>query len=285
MFKNCFLTAVFVLFFASQAGATESVKRGVLLAAFGTSVTEAERGISNLAEETRLAFPDVEVRLTYTSNIIRRKLKRERGVDFPSPPEALARMNDEGFTHVYVQPMHVIPGEEYDDLKSVVEAFTSIKGKYSFERVALGQPFLSNPSDCGLMSAILARRFADLPSDKAVVLMGHGSPHEANAMYGEMQKALSRLKGRFFLGTVEASPTFEDVLASLKKTPCETVVLSPFMVVAGDHARNDLAGDEPDSWRSRLKKSGYKVEANLVGLGEYPEVAALFVKRVRELME
>ena len=290
MFKNYFVTVMLVVFFASQAGAAEDggtaeFKRGILLAAFGTSMSEAERGISNLVEETRRAFPNVEVRLAYTSNIIRRKLKRERGLDLPSPPEILARMKDEGFTHIYVQPMHVIPGEEYDDLKNVVEAFASVKGKYGFEHVALGRPFLSESSDCDLMAGILSRRFVDLPSGKAVVLMGHGSPHKANAMYGEMQKALSRLKGQFFLGTVEAAPNLEDVLAALKKTRSKTVVLSPFMVVAGDHARNDLAGDEPDSWLSLLKKKGYKVEVDLVGLGEYPEVAALFVNRVREMIE
>jgi sirohydrochlorin cobaltochelatase len=104
-------------------------------------------------------------------------------------------------------------------------------------------------------------------------------------MYGSMQQALSRQTDRIFLGTVEAAPSFDDVLAALKKTSYKTLVLSPFMVVAGDHATNDLAGDEPDSWRSLFEKNGYKIETDLVGLGEYPEVAALFVRRVKELMK
>jgi sirohydrochlorin cobaltochelatase len=88
------------------------------------------------------------------------------------------------------------------------------------------------------------------------------------------------------LGTVESTPTFDDVLVSLKKTPAKTLLLAPFMIVAGDHANNDLAGaDDPESWLSRFKEAGYKIETDLVGLGQYPEIAGLFVKRVAELME
>jgi sirohydrochlorin cobaltochelatase len=107
-------------------------------------------------------------------------------------------------------------------------------------------------------------------------------------MYGEMQKSLDKAARphRVFLGTVEAAPTFEDVLADLKTTRVKRLILAPFMIVAGDHARNDLAGEtDPESWLSLFKKNGYKVETDLVGLGEYPEIAALFAKRVGELME
>jgi sirohydrochlorin cobaltochelatase len=292
MFKHCILAVACVLVFFScgaQAAEVPEEKKGILLVAFGTSVPEAKGAIESLVSAAKTAHPEAEVRLAYTSNIIRRKLKREEGVEVPTPSEALAKMNDDRFTHVFVQPTHVIPGEEYDELKSVVDAFASIRGKYGFTRVALGQPFLSNAADCKLMAGILTRHFAEkLNANKAVVLMGHGTPHEANSMYGEMQKALTGAAApRFiFLGTVEAAPTFEDVLASLKKTRVKTLVLAPFMVVAGDHARNDLAGeDDPESWLSRFKENGYRIELDLVGLGEYPEVAALFAERVGELMK
>ncbi|MDR1622712.1 MAG: sirohydrochlorin cobaltochelatase [Synergistaceae bacterium] len=304
MFKNCVFAAVLVAFLASCAGAAEVAekvekvekveKKGILLVAFGTSMPEATGAIESLVSAAKSAFPDTEVRLAYTSNIIRRKLKKERGIEIPTPPEALARMNDERFSRVYVQPMHVIPGEEYDDLKSVVDAFASMKGKYGFPHIALGQPFLSNESDCELMAGILARHLAGqgkFESNKAVVLMGHGTPHMANAMYSAMQGALSRLSdpavsGRIFLGTVESTPTFDDVLAALKKTRVKSLVLAPFMIVAGDHANNDLAGaDDPESWLSLFKKEGYEVEPYLVGLGQYPEIAKLFVKRIEELVE
>ncbi|MDR2178898.1 MAG: sirohydrochlorin cobaltochelatase [Synergistaceae bacterium] len=294
MFRHCVFAAVLAACLVSCADAAEiGEKKSILLVAFGTSMTDAAGAIESLVSATKNAFPGVEVRLAYTSNIIRRKLKRERNIDIPAPTEALALMNAEGFTHVYVQPMHVIPGEEYDDLKSVVDAFASMKGKYGFAHIALGQPFLSNGPDCELMAGILARhltRGGKLGPNKAVVLMGHGTPHMANAMYSEMQGALFRLSapvsGRIFLGTVEGTPTFDDVLAALKKTRVKNLVLAPFMVVAGDHANNDLAGaEDPESWLSRFKKEGYQVESYLVGLGQYPEVGKLFVKRIQGLME
>ena len=262
-------------------------KNGILLVAFGTSMPEATRAINSLVDAVKEAFPDTEVRVAYTSNIIRRKLKREQNIEIPTPPEALAKMNDDGFTHVCVQPMHVIPGEEYDALKSVVDAFASMEGKYSFERLIIGRPFLSDSKDCEVMAGILNRRFEKkVGTGKAIALMGHGSPHMANAMYSELQLALSRVSNHFFVGTVETPPTFDDVLNALKKTRYKTVLLSPFMIVAGDHANNDLTdADDPESWLSQFKELGFKVETELVGLGEYPEIVQLFVRRVRDLME
>lgn len=281
------LIVALLLMSAASAHATEKPeKTGILLVAFGTSMPEAAGAIDSLVNATKAAFPDTEVRVAYTSNIIRRKLKREQNIEIPTPPEALAKMNDDGFTHVCVQPMHVIPGEEYDDLAGVVDAFASLRGKYGFKRLVLGRPFLSDAKDCEIMAGILNRRFEKKTgASRAVVLMGHGTHHMANAMYSELQLALSRASNRFFVGTVESTPTFEDVLSALKKTRYRIVVLSPFMIVAGDHANNDLAGaDDPESWLSRFKKLGFRVETELTGLGEYPEIAQLFVMRVRELM-
>jgi sirohydrochlorin cobaltochelatase len=283
------LTLALLCMGALPASAAEEVpgKKGILLVAFGTSMPEATGAIESLTNATKAAFPDVEVRVAYTSNIIRRKLKREQGVEIPTPPEALAAMNDDGFTDVSVQPMHIIPGEEYDDLKGVVDAFASLRGKYGFRRLVIGRPLLSNVEDCAIMAGILTRRFGDrLAPGKAVVLMGHGTPHMANAMYSEMQAAITRASDRIFLGTVESTPTFDDVQAALKKARAKTLILAPFMIVAGDHANNDLAGaDDPESWLSQFKKAGYGIETDLVGLGQYPEIAKLFVGRVAELLK
>ncbi|MDR1874649.1 MAG: sirohydrochlorin cobaltochelatase [Synergistaceae bacterium] len=291
MYKNVMfaLTLALLCMGALPASAAEEVpgKKGILLVAFGTSMPEATGAIESLTNATKAAFPDVEVRVAYTSNIIRRKLKREQGVEIPTPPEALAAMNDDGFTDVSVQPMHIIPGEEYDDLKGVVDAFASLRGKYGFRRLVIGRPLLSNVEDCAIMAGILTRRFGDrLAPGKAVVLMGHGTPHMANAMYSEMQAAITRASDRIFLGTVESTPTFDDVQAALKKARAKTLILAPFMIVAGDHANNDLAGaDDPESWLSQFKKAGYGIETDLVGLGQYPEIAKLFVGRVAELLK
>ena len=277
--------------FAAPQGQEKADRMGILVTSFGTSMPEARKAIDNLADSAAKAFPDAEVRLAFTSNIIRRKIAREQNLEIPTPAEALARMQDEGFTHVYVMPTHIIPGEEYDDIRSVVEAFASIEGKYGFKRIALGSPYLHGVSDCDLMARILAARFERTLKERgtAIVLMGHGTPHHmANALYCQLQLALDRIaNGRFFVGTVEAAPMIEDVVRALKKRPSvKKLVLSPLMIVAGDHANNDLAGaDDDESWLNLLKKAGYRnIDTHLVGLGEDPQMAKVFVERIREMM-
>lgn len=275
----------------ASGGKPQEDKKGILIASFGTSVPEAKKAIDNLVDSTKSAFPGMEVRVAYTSNIIRRKIAREQNVNIPTPAEALAAMNDEGFTHVYVMPMHIIPGEEYDDIASLVNGFAQVRGKYGFKELRIGSPYLSTVKDCDVMAQILAKRFAkelEKPGT-AIVLMGHGTPeHIANAMYSQLQLSLDAVApGRFFLGTVEAAPTIDNVTASLKKARPKSLVLSPLMIVAGDHANNDLADpDDEDSWISRLKAEGFKnISTYLVGLGEDKNMADVFVGKIKEMMK
>lgn len=275
----------------ASGGKPQEDKKGILIASFGTSVPEAKKAIDNLVDSTKAAFPGMEVRVAYTSNIIRRKIAREQNVNIPTPAEALAAMNDEGFTHVYVMPMHIIPGEEYDDIASLVNGFAQVRGKYGFKELRIGSPYLSTVKDCDVMAQILAKRFAkelEKPGT-AIVLMGHGTPeHIANAMYSQLQLSLdAAAPGRFFLGTVEAAPTIDNVTANLKKARPKSLVLSPLMIVAGDHANNDLADpDDEDSWISRLKAEGFKnISTYLVGLGEDKNMADVFVGKIKEMMK
>lgn len=275
----------------ASGGKLQEDKKGILIASFGTSMPEAKRAIDNLVDSTKAAFPGMEVRVAYTSNIIRRKIAREQNVNIPTPAEALAAMNDEGFTHVYVMPMHIIPGEEYDDIASLVNGFAQVRGKYGFKELRIGSPYLSTVKDCDVMARILVKRFAkelEKPGT-AIVLMGHGTPeHIANAMYSQLQLSLdAAAPGRFFLGTVEAAPTIDNVAANLKKARPKSLVLSPLMIVAGDHANNDLADpDDEDSWISRLKAEGFKnISTYLVGLGEDKNMADVFVGRIKEMMK
>lgn len=267
-------------------------KKGILVVAFGTSMPDAKKAIDNLVDSTKKAFPDTEVRLAYTSNIIRRKIAKEQNVNIPTPTSALAQMNDEGFTHVYVMPMHIIPGEEYDDIAGLVNGVASVKGKYEFKELKLGRPYLSSAADCDLMADILMKRFAKDLAKKGtvIVLMGHGTPHHAaNAMYSQLQLSLDKkAPGRFALGTVEAAPMIEDVIARLKHDKgVKTLVISPLMIVAGDHANNDLADkDDPESWYSQLKAAGYKdIKTFLVGLGEDADMARVYVSKIKDMMK
>ena len=263
-------------------------KQAILIASFGTSVPSARKAIDNLVATTKKAFPGVEVRLAFTSNIIRRKLKREGKKNVPSTPvEALAALNDEGFNKVCVVSTHIIPGAEYDDVKGVVKAFSSLKGKYGFKKLTLGKAALNSVEACDEVADILVRRFAKVPADEAIVLMGHGTPHHiANAMNCQLQVALNKkADGRFFIGTVENTPLIEDVIAGLKKAGYKKALLSPLMVVAGDHAQNDLAGkDDPESWLNLIKKEGIAVDTYLYGLGEDKNFAAYFVNNLKAAM-
>ena len=275
---------------ASEAKPKEE-KQGILIASFGTSMPEAKKAIDNLVDSTKKAFPDTEVRVAYTSNIIRRKIAREQNVVIPTPAEALAQMNDDGFTDVYVMPMHIIPGEEYDDISSLVYGFSLVKGKYGFNSISLGSPYLATIGDSEKMAEILIKRFEKelAQNGTAIVLMGHGTAeHFANAMYTQLQLELdTRVPGRFFIGTVEAAPHLDHVIAGLKAAKPRALVLSPLMIVAGDHANNDLAGEEDEeSWINQLKAAGFKnISTRLEGLGEDPNMADLFVAKIKEMMK
>ena len=293
-----FLSLVLVIALVAVAsaafahGAAKADKAGILVVSFGTSMPQARRAIDNLVNAAKNNFPETEVRLAFTSNIIRNKLASERGEIIDTPVQALAKMNDEGFTHVYVMPTHIIPGTEYDEIKNVVDAFNSLKGKYGFKKLALGAPYLNSSEDCATMAKILFARFDKQLKNKdtGIVLMGHGTPeHIANALYSLLQVELDKISyGRFFVGTVEATPKIEDVLAKLRRNKgIKKLVISPFMIVAGDHANNDLAGaDDDESWLNILKKAGYKsITPYLVGMGEDVAIARGFVEKIKEIMK
>jgi sirohydrochlorin cobaltochelatase len=291
MHKFLCALSIALLLLAPQCSFAEDSKSAILIVSFGTSVPEARQAINSLVDAVRKEFTDSEVRLAFTSNIIRRKLARESQEIIPNPVQALAQLNDEGFRDVYIMPMHMIPGEEYDEIANVAAAFGTLEGKYGFKTLKLGHPFLDGVEDCEGMADVLLKRFDAQLQDEgtAIILMGHGTPeHFANAMYSQLQLALdTKSYGRFFVGTVEAAPKIGDVIARLKRhSEVKKLVLSPLMIVAGDHAHNDLAGeDDPESWLNVLKAEGYsEVSTYLVGLGEDENIVRKFTSKISELI-
>lgn len=286
------LTLVMLLMTPAMSSAHEShdKKSAMLVVSFGTSVPEARKAIDNIVSTVKKEFPSVDVRLAFTSNIIRRKIQRENGEFIPTPSQALAQLNDEGYSYVTVIPTHMIPGEEYDEVLDVASAFAGIDGKFGFEEITVCSPFLDGVGGCNVMADILMKRFAEQLKDEStgIILMGHGTPeHPANAQYLQLQLALNqKAYGRFFVGTVEAAPEISDVVADLKRHPeIKKLVLSPLMIVAGDHAHNDLAGeDDPESWINILKKEGYKdMSTYLVGMGEDANLTRELVRKIYAL--
>ena len=274
--------------FAAEGQAEKTVKKGILLVAFGSSMPEGQAAIDAVADAVRKAYPDVELRVAFTSRMVMRKIAREGGRVMDDPAISLSKMAFEGFTDVAVMSTHIIPGEEYQDLEAIVDGFRLMREKGTkagFDRVALSEPLLAGEGDYDKLSDALARIYAAEGKAGAVALMGHGSPHFANAAYSELQTVLWRRSPNFFVGTVEGIPSLDDVMSQLKRTKAKNVAVAPLMLVAGDHAHNDMAGDEEDSWKSTLARAGYKVSPKLKGLGQYPEVQRLLLDKLAKVWD
>ncbi len=279
------LTLWVTVLLASAGFAAEAPKekKGILLVAFGSSMPEGQAAIDAVADAVRKAYPGVEMRVAFTSRIVMRKIAREQNRVVDDPAISLSKMAFEGFTDVAVLSTHIIPGEEYQDLAAIVDGFRLMRErgtKSGFERLVLSEPLLAGEGDYEKLAAALTKIYGAEKEAGAVVLMGHGSPHFANAAYSELQTVLWRKAPNFFVGTVEGIPSLDDVIGQLKKTRMKNVAVAPLMLVAGDHAHNDMAGDEEDSWKSRLAKVGYKVTPKLKGLGQYPEVHRLLLDKL-----
>ena len=264
-------------------GESRADKDGILLVAFGTTVPEAEKAIENIDAEVRKAFPGTEIRWAYTSNIVRHKLAAENGKHIDSPAQALARMMDDGFTRVAVQSLHTIPGEEYHGLVRTAHSFAGMpKG---MKRVLVGYPLLSTTADMErVVDAVLANVPAERKKDEAVVLMGHGTHHPGNIYYPGAQYFFAKKDPNVFVGTVEGTPSLDDVAADLKARGIKKAYLIPFMSVAGDHARNDMAGPEEDSWKSVLTRQGITCVPVLKGTAEYDNIVAVWVDHLKAAM-
>jgi sirohydrochlorin cobaltochelatase len=258
-------------------------KKGILLVAFGTTVPEARSALDHIGEQAAQRFADLEIRWAYSSRIVRAKLAAE-GHNFDSPAMALARMMDDGFTHVAVQSLHTIPGEEFHGLHQTVQAFSGLpKG---MDSVVLGLPLLADPDDVQACArAIMASLPPERKPGEAVVFLGHGTHHPANIYYPGLQYSLSRLDPLVLVGTVDGTPSLDDVRAVLKERKVSTVYLQPFMAVAGDHAVNDMAGDEEDSWKSVLKADGLTCVPVLRGTAEFPAFVDIWLDHLQAALE
>ena len=268
----------------------------ILLVVFGTSYPEAQAAYENIERVYREEFPQAEVRIAFTSDYIRRKLLDRDNVTIDNPLTALAHLNDEGYTDVVVQSLHVIPGEEFHDLANIVESVRGIEGKFGFRNLVLGEPLLLNLEDYRNVSRALSSQFEQnttgtertphsSPRDAgqmAVIYMGHGTEHSANSAYSQMAGILGSDHENVLLGTVEGYPGYDEVLAGLKESGVKNARLMPFMVVAGDHALNDLTGNESESWKSMLEKEGFEIDYNLLGMGENDGIVEIFVGHTKE---
>ncbi|MEG1994012.1 MAG: sirohydrochlorin cobaltochelatase, partial [Oscillospiraceae bacterium] len=254
-------------------------KKAILVISFGTSYADTrEKTIGAIENKIKEEFADYEVRRAFTSQIIIKKLKERDNIVIDNVDEALKKLQDEGFGTVICQPTHVMHGAEYDEMVDAVDNYFD-----KFEAIEIGNPLLSSADDYKEVISAFEKETEIDNKDTAFVLMGHGTHHFANSTYAALDYTFKDMGfDNVFVATVEGYPEFEQALKGVKAYGAKKVVLYPFMIVAGDHATNDMAGDEQDSFKTMFKKEGFEVEPVLKGLGEFSGIQDIFVTRVHD---
>lgn len=262
----------------TQKVATDPNKKAILVVSFGTSYADT-RALTIEATEQRFReeFPDYDIIRAFTSQTIINILRDRDKIEVYNVKEALEYLKSEKYSEVIIQPLHIINGAEYDEL--VAEA---ILYQEYFNKFEIGRPLLTSAEDYFEVVEALKEQVSMLKENEGVVFMGHGTHHHSNAAYTAMEYVFHDMDYKnVFIGTVEGYPQIDQVMSRLKEKNIDKVTLIPFMFVAGDHASNDMAGDEDDSWKTILKKAGYEVEVYLHGLGENTKIQDIYLKHAR----
>ena len=260
-------------------------KDALVVMSFGTTVKKTrDRTITATVEDIQKALPDVKVVVAYTSHIIIDRIKAKEGLVIPTPEEALEQLKAEGYTRIALASLDIIPGMEYDYKCGIYRNYRN-----QFKKMTMGLPLLfwqgqeDQRDDVMETVEAFATQFPALGSEEALLVMTHGTPHPSNAVYAVIQDRLNKLgKGHIHVYSVEGMPMLEHVIPVLKEEKVKHVTLMPMMMVAGDHANNDMAGDDEDSHKSVLEKEGFTVTPYIHGMGENSAVRRIFVERALE---
>lgn len=251
-------------------------KKALLVVSFGTTFENAVLAIENIEKTFQNTFPDYDFFRVYTSGMIIRKLRRTKGIEIMDMESALKHLYREGYTEVLCQPTHMINGIEYEKMKTAAAPYKKL-----FQKFILGEPLLTQEKNFRDTARILLKTMPEYKEDEAVVFMGHGSTHFANAAYSEMENMFRALgREQVYVGTVEGFPGLSYIESRLEQKEVKKVHLMLMMIVAGDHAQNDLAGDG-DSWKTELIKKGYKVSTSIKGMGLVEGIPELYTEQMK----
>ena len=265
----------------------EKNHQAIVVVSFGTTFDDArEKCIESVENKITEMFPFYEVRRAFTSNIVMKRLA-EKGIMVDNLEQALTKLKNEGYTDVIIQSTHLIPGEEYNTKILEVAA----KHKNDFQTIKIGRPVLTYSGDNNtndykeFVKALKKQLPQNQGKDTQIIFMGHGSNHENGTVYSKLQLELDKQGVKGYVAVVEdgAEPSFDSVLKKLaanKET--KKVLLMPLMLVAGDHANNDMAGEEEDSWKSIVTAKGYAVEIYMHGLGENKAFQDIYVEHIKD---
>lgn len=252
--------------------------KAILVVSFGTTYPETRaRTIEACEKVFQRQFPDFEIYRAFTSNYVINKVKEKEGLDVRTVSQALENLKNLGINEVYIQPLHIILGGEYQKVIHQARAFSN-----HFDRLKIAKPLLYSESDYKKVRDFLVKEYGSFGEGEVAVLMGHGSQHYAFTAYAALDHMLEG--SAVYLGCVESYPPIDLIESRLKISSVEKIHLAPFMLVAGDHATNDLSSEEEGSWYSYFKHKGYQVETHLVGLGEFQEIQSIYINHLEDAM-
>ncbi|EFF64830.1 sirohydrochlorin cobaltochelatase [Turicibacter sanguinis] len=257
------------------------MKKAVLVVSYGTSYKETrEKTIEACEKKIHKSFKDYDFYRAYTSDKIISKIKEREGVEIHNPTKALSQILEKGYDEVLVQSLHIICGDEFNQLKEEVEAY-----QHKFKKIVLGRPLLSVGHDYEEVAKALEDELFAMNKDEAVVFMGHGMSHKCNQEYLGVESALRSHGINAYVGTIEGTPRLEEVIPRLKAGQVKTVNLMPMMLVVGYHAKKEMIGNSQDSWKNVLESEGFVVNVQLKGLGENIGIQDKFLKHAQECLK
>ena len=245
------------------------MKKAILVTSFGTSHRDTrEKCLDLIQREVEEKYGSENVERAYTSRIIRRIIEKNEGIHIFDQEEGLKALKDRGFEKIITMSLHILDGIEYSKLDDKF-------GKIS-------KPLLADDED--FKKIVENKEFNDLEGDDAIVFMGHGTESEADYAYQKLQdEYLKAGKNNIFIATVDGKVTIKDVIEKMKGKGFKKILLKPFMIVAGDHAKNDMSSDDEDSWKTILKNEGYEVTTVLKGMGEYKFIREMFMDKLKDI--
>lgn len=261
-------------------------KKALVVISFGSTFDETRlKDIGGIEQALASAFPAYDQYRAFTSNIIRKRLA-ERGVLVEDTETVLRKLQAAGYEEVVLQPTHLLHGEEFE------QKVLALKERFhdAFRSIIVSRPLIVTDSDYQLAAAALLAQLPQLEAGEGVVFMGHGTPRNNNQAHGctyvKLQAIFDSMQQPILIGTVEEDdkPNLDAVLEQLKERRYRRVHLYPLMVVAGDHANNDMYGDDPDSWKSQIEALGIATTGHLNGMGRYKSVQALYIHHVLQAL-